>query len=91
MDLNLPEPTQAQVDAWHEAWTEACTKRWYAVVDDLVGGGAVATRDVPASQLDMYEHIASAAGPVAQRIADDHNRALGRPHKIPGFGTSPTS
>lgn len=57
---------------------------WYAVVDDLIGGWAVATRDCPASELVVGEgspdrEVACFVREEdAREIARLHNAACGR-------------
>lgn len=64
------------------AVTGGLRARWYAVVNDLIGGWSVATADKPVGDLcaDAGEfEIADVAGGevVALHIADAHNASLG--------------
>lgn len=55
--------------------------KWYAVVDDLIGGYLISTIDKPASQLDMKTgcHVASFTSKEnADHIAELHNAWLDR-------------
>ncbi len=55
-------------------------RRWYAVPNDLIGGWAVATDDVPPSEHSRENGIVAVADcmdePTARHIAALHNEAL---------------
>lgn len=58
----------------------ATTVRWHAVANDIIGGWAVATVDLPVSQVDHRHHTVVAdmvtSETLARHIADLHNTAL---------------
>ena len=48
--------------------------KWYAVVNDLIGGWCVATRDVPASQLQPGEELMDTGSEaIAKYVVAMHN------------------
>jgi hypothetical protein len=71
MDMEALEP---------ESESEFIRKKWYVVVDDVVGGWAISSIEKPVSLMDYNKFerrwIVADGKEIANHIAELHNRSL---------------